>query len=236
MFCCTNERSVDADISSIDCPLILKLLRLLKELEILCSCVDVTHIPAKHYIIGEIKEAEAHAILSRICCSVETELGAESTNYLSAALFSRPSGTAALIRLFQRLNMWDLPDESRGAVGINFPTLHGVMICDTSTYDLLRVFDSNRKVFKYDSSHLNSVGGIDSNHPQTLYSVLNSCRSHMGKKMLKRWLKQPSTDLSAINQRHEIVQLFSAESVNRENIQSLLDGLPDVDSIGNILK
>ena len=230
MIFCSNADAYSEEGSMV-CPVVLNLFQLAKELGIFCSLVDMTPLPSRHYIFGDIEETEAHIVLSQVCSSVENELRNESCD-LSAELYSRPLGTAALVRLFQRLDMWARTDESRSTIGIKFPNLGGLMLCDSCTYDMLRVFDrSDRK------GSVNSIwGSMEASYPQSLYSVLNSCRSHMGRKMLKMWLRQPSTDLTIISQRHDIVWLFSEDPMVRDRVQRVFDGLPDVDSIGNVFK
>lgn len=42
----------------------------------------------------------------------------------------------------------------------------------------------------------------------SIYSLLNHNRTAMGKRMLRSWLKQPLTDVAAIQERHAVVQAF----------------------------
>jgi DNA mismatch repair protein MSH2 len=42
----------------------------------------------------------------------------------------------------------------------------------------------------------------------SIYGLLNHCRTAMGKRLLRSWLKQPLTDVAAIQQRHRVVQSF----------------------------
>ena len=42
----------------------------------------------------------------------------------------------------------------------------------------------------------------------SIYSVLNHNRTAMGKRMLRTWLKQPLTDVAAIQERHSVVAAF----------------------------
>lgn len=42
----------------------------------------------------------------------------------------------------------------------------------------------------------------------SIYGLLNHSRTAMGKRLLRSWLKQPLTDVAAIQQRHNIVKVF----------------------------
>lgn len=42
----------------------------------------------------------------------------------------------------------------------------------------------------------------------SVYGLLNHTRTAMGKRLLRSWLKQPLTDVAAINERHAIVAAF----------------------------
>lgn len=42
----------------------------------------------------------------------------------------------------------------------------------------------------------------------SIYGLLNHSRTAMGKRLLRSWLKQPLTDVAAIQERHSIVKVF----------------------------
>jgi DNA mismatch repair protein MSH2 len=42
----------------------------------------------------------------------------------------------------------------------------------------------------------------------SIYGILNHSRTAMGKRLLRSWLKQPLTDVAAIQERHKIVRVF----------------------------
>ena len=45
----------------------------------------------------------------------------------------------------------------------------------------------------------------------SVYGLLNHTRTAMGKRLLRSWLKQPLTDVAAINERHTIVAAFAED-------------------------
>lgn len=42
----------------------------------------------------------------------------------------------------------------------------------------------------------------------SIYGILNHSRTAMGKRLLRSWLKQPLTEVAAIQERHTIVKVF----------------------------
>lgn len=56
----------------------------------------------------------------------------------------------------------------------------------------------------------------------SIYGILNHSRTAMGKRLLRSWLKQPLTDVSAIQERHQIVKIFVDDVSLRCALQDLL--------------
>lgn len=69
----------------------------------------------------------------------------------------------------------------------------------------------------------------------SIYGLLNHNRTAMGKRLLRSWLKQPLTDVAAIQQRHSVVQAFveDAEMRCRPPRQSTALPCPRVDLTGH---
>ena len=72
---------------------------------------------------------------------------------------------------------------------------------------------------------------ISGEHDQTLVRVLDSCRTHMGSRALRRWLQQPLRDQAMIAARHAAV----AELQQRELILALRDALGEVADVERII-
>eukprot|EP00892_Ulva_mutabilis_P008452 jgi/Ulvmu1/597/UM001_0605.1 len=70
----------------------------------------------------------------------------------------------------------------------------------------------------------------------SIYSLLNHNRTAMGKRMLRSWLKQPLTDVAAIQERHAVVDAFVDDAVMREAVRdSHLRGITDVQRLSRKL-
>lgn len=70
----------------------------------------------------------------------------------------------------------------------------------------------------------------------SIYSLLNHNRTAMGKRMLRSWLKQPLTDVAAIQERHAVVQAFVEDDEMRESVRdSHLRGMTDIQRLSRKL-
>ena len=52
----------------------------------------------------------------------------------------------------------------------------------------------------------------------SIYGLLNQCKTQIGARLLKKWLKQPTTNLTEINMRHEIVEYFFVNEHIRNDV------------------
>lgn len=78
---------------------------------------------------------------------------------------------------------------------------------------------------------------MDANDSFSLYGLMNKCRTAMGKRLLKSWLKQPLTDLDAIQARLDIVETFVDDACMRADMNGLhLRGMPDIERLGRKLE
>ncbi|KAG2428869.1 hypothetical protein HYH02_014280 [Chlamydomonas schloesseri] len=76
----------------------------------------------------------------------------------------------------------------------------------------------------------------DANATFSLYGLLNRCRSAMGKRRLKSWLKQPLVDLPAIAARHDAVEALVGDTELRQRLRDQhFRGLPDVERLARKL-
>ncbi|EFJ43623.1 hypothetical protein VOLCADRAFT_96164 [Volvox carteri f. nagariensis] len=72
----------------------------------------------------------------------------------------------------------------------------------------------------------------DANATYSLYGLLNRCRTAMGKRRLKTWLKQPLVELAAIAQRHDAVEAMKGDAEMRQRLRDQqFRGLPDVERL-----
>ncbi|KAG2483939.1 hypothetical protein HYH03_017259 [Edaphochlamys debaryana] len=72
----------------------------------------------------------------------------------------------------------------------------------------------------------------DANATFSLFGLLNRCRTAMGKRRLKAWLKQPLVDLGAIRQRHDAVEALAGDGELRQRLRDQqLRGLADLERL-----
>lgn len=65
----------------------------------------------------------------------------------------------------------------------------------------------------------------------TLFGVLDHTLTSMGSRELKKWLKNPLTDISKIKERQDIIQFFTEFSDTRENLKDVLKEISDIERI-----
>ncbi len=76
---------------------------------------------------------------------------------------------------------------------------------------------------------------LQSNHPSgiALLDVLDTCRSPMGSRMMKRWISLPLTDISEIERRLDAVEAFREHSDTRQYTRDFLKGTGDLERIAS---
>lgn len=74
---------------------------------------------------------------------------------------------------------------------------------------------------------------LQSNHPTgiALLDVLDTCRSPMGSRMMKRWISLPLTDISEIDKRLDTVAALRDHADIRESSREFLKGIGDLERI-----
>jgi DNA mismatch repair protein MSH2 len=71
----------------------------------------------------------------------------------------------------------------------------------------------------------------------SLYGILNRCKTKMGQKTLERWLRQPLLSKSAIDERLNLVELFSLNTIARNKLRDgPLKNIPDLDTVSSKLR
>lgn len=96
------------------------------------------------------------------------------------------------------------------------------------------VFDRHLRL---DSAAVKSLevfdcGFLSHNNANTLYGLLNKCRTMAGKKLLNEWLRMPLLDVNQINERLDVVEAFVENpDVLRQisdNVLNKIDDLPKI--------
>lgn len=71
----------------------------------------------------------------------------------------------------------------------------------------------------------------------SLFGLLDRCRSAMGKRLLRRWLKQPLLDLEELRARHDVVEAIVEDVELRQALRDIhLRGMPDLELLNRKLE
>ncbi len=65
----------------------------------------------------------------------------------------------------------------------------------------------------------------------TVYELLNGTNTPMGARLLRQWLLAPLTELEAICERHDAVEVLFRDSRGRSRLRDALDGVRDVERL-----
>lgn len=79
-----------------------------------------------------------------------------------------------------------------------------------------------------------SHGGGSGGKVSSIFQLLNKCKTNAGVRLLNQWLKQPLTDLQAIQNRHDLVEFLIDQLELRQVLQS--DYLPLVPDVRRLTK
>lgn len=96
----------------------------------------------------------------------------------------------------------------------------------------IRVVDRSRVMFLDSAtvSALEVVPGTDGK-TDTLFDVLNRCRTPMGSRLLREWLVHPLTDASEIVMRHDAVHTLFKDSNARKSLSAALGEVGDLERL-----
>jgi DNA mismatch repair protein MutS len=97
---------------------------------------------------------------------------------------------------------------------------------------------SRADILNIDAVSLRNLEITDSlarNNETTLFGVLDFTSTSMGGRELKKWLKNPLTDVGMIKQRQNVVQFFTEFSDTRENLKEILKEISDIERISGKL-
>jgi len=78
-----------------------------------------------------------------------------------------------------------------------------------------------------------SLSNINTNRTRvdSLYKLLNKCKTYRGSNLLKSWIKQPLLDVNHINERLDIVQLFVSWTTVKDGLTYSLKNIPDIEKL-----
>ncbi|MBK2124634.1 DNA mismatch repair protein MutS [Fangia hongkongensis] len=102
---------------------------------------------------------------------------------------------------------------------------HLSSIAIEKTDTLLNIDIASRKNLELDHA-------ITGNHKRTLLSVMDHCKSALGKRLLREWFKEPTTAMNVITTRQSIISTL-VESNAIEHIQSTLSYIQDIERISS---
>ncbi|MGD9115724.1 MAG: DNA mismatch repair protein MutS [Dehalococcoidia bacterium] len=80
------------------------------------------------------------------------------------------------------------------------------------------------------------VSGRTGNVSGSLLSVIDSTRTAMGGRLLRRWLGQPLLDIKELNKRQDAIAWFAENTLPRHSVISLLGEVADVERLINRIK
>lgn len=83
--------------------------------------------------------------------------------------------------------------------------------------------------------HLEILATQNGTYNGSLMSVINYCKSPMGKRALKRWLQKPSTQVSLISERLQAIEVLQQNKNIRNQFSEMLASLKDIEKISTKL-
>jgi DNA mismatch repair protein MSH2 len=89
---------------------------------------------------------------------------------------------------------------------------------DTAAMNCLNLFSLTNM-----SANTKKIIGVDS-----IFTLLDKTSNKMGRRLLKKWMKQPLTDIKEINKRLDIVQSFIKNDTMCVKVRKILSKVPDV--------
>ncbi len=97
------------------------------------------------------------------------------------------------------------------------------------------IVDTNRNTMSLDYATIRNLeligNATEGTKEGTLLSVLDACKTPMGKRTLREWLLRPLTEKEEINHRLSIVELFHNEEGMRNAMRELLQQVGDMERI-----
>lgn len=121
-----------------------------------------------------------------------------------------------------------------GAAGAIFHYIRDTQRGSLCHFDTLRFYQENDSLV-LDSATLRNLEMIEplTGGPRhaTLLAALDRCVTSLGARKLKSWLLRPSTDAAEIEARLDAVEELSANTIAREEVRRVLNGIQDLERI-----
>ncbi|KAL7518386.1 hypothetical protein ACHAWX_003220 [Stephanocyclus meneghinianus] len=205
---------------------------------LLCKLASV--VESRVDIFPSPSEATTIKILPFLSKSKATELadqslphllgGESSPHYLAYRGDKRiatDSNIAWCIGLFFHADPSHSHLETMGLHSIRFGTLASRVTMDRTAAEAIHLLPPRN------SGESFMIGGNSRNN--SLYGILNQCKTKMGSRLLEVWLRQPLVDLGEIQRRQEAVSKLVTDGIGRDRLRDEgLVGLRnlDVDGVG----
>lgn len=170
---------------------------------------------------------------------IQAWIGEEYYTYgLDEWVYSMEYGRKKLLDHFQTLNLkgFGVEDLELGqiAAGAIMHYLESAQQHDLSHILKIQRIQEEQYVW-LDRFTMRNLELLQSNHPTgiSLLDVLDTCRSPMGSRLMKRWIALPLTDISEINKRLDAVTSLREHHEFRDSIREILKGVGDLERIAS---
>ena len=131
-------------------------------------------------------------------------------------------------------NNFPVAESAQIAVELLLNYLHNTIRTDLNHISKLFRLDSSNHLI-LDSSTLKNLEIVrnlrDGSKKNTLYHVLDSTKTPLGTRLLRRWLESPLTDVNAINRRLDAVDELFKNFTLRQNLRDILKNIRDLERI-----
>lgn len=107
--------------------------------------------------------------------------------------------------------------------GLSEVTLDGFLTVDAASMLALQIFQEDR--------HPSAMGIGQSKEGFSVYGMLNSCASSMGRKLLRLWFLRPIINLEVLNQRQDAVHFFMHAPDVIKSVKAVLRKTKDVPAV-----
>lgn len=108
------------------------------------------------------------------------------------------------------------------------------LLHDPSNFGQFRLYQHDLTQFmKLDAAALRALnlmpGPRDGSKTMSIFGLLNNCKTPMGSRLLAQWLKQPLMNVSEIERRQQLVEVFVNDTELRQSLQEEhLRSIPDL--------
>ena len=107
--------------------------------------------------------------------------------------------------------------------GLSEVTLDGFLTVDSASMLALQIFQEDR--------HPSAMGIGQSKEGFSVYGMLNSCASSMGRRLLRLWFLRPIINLEVLNQRQDAVHFFMHAPDVIKSVKAVLRKTKDVPQV-----